>query len=127
MNDYSSWIKFIFNTAVWSVSDKWFKSLPDDLQEIIVNTARESIHMARGINVQQCLLDWEEGKKHFKDTYMVTPDVKKKWKKKLRPAFYEWVTEDFGIDSDYVDNFLNQAEKISKQVKSDIMNKYGTK
>jgi len=127
VNEYSSWIKFIFNTAVWSVSDEWFQSLPEDMQSIILKSAREAVDMARGINVQQCLLDWEEGKKHFEDTYMVTPAVREKWKEKLRPAFYDWVTEDFGIEKEYVDEFLSQAEKNNKTVEKDIINKYGTK
>src|SRR6056297_1144920 len=127
VNDYTSWTKFIFNTGVWSVSDEWFKGLPAEYQKVILTTAKEAIKMARGINVQQTLLDWEEGKKHFKDTYMPTPDMQKEWKETLQPVFYKWVTEEFGLEKAVVDEFWSAAGKVSKNVDESIMDKYGVK
>ncbi len=127
VNDYSSWIKFIFNTAVWSVSDEWFQTLPEKEQNIILTTAEESIDMARGINSQQSLLGWERSKEEFEDTYNPTPQVMEEWKEVLRPAFYDWVTEDFGIPAEEVDEFWNKAEEISNEVDNKIISNYGVK
>ena len=127
VNDYSSWIKFMFNTAVWSVSDEWFKTLPEKEQNIILTTAEEAIDMARGINAQQSLLDWEKSKEEFEDTYNPPPEVMNEWKETLRPAFYEWVTEDFGIAEEEVDEFWNKAEEISNEVDNKIITNYGVK
>jgi TRAP-type C4-dicarboxylate transport system substrate-binding protein len=127
VNDYSSWIKFMFNTAVWSVSDEWFQTLPEKEQNIILTTAEESIDIARGINAQQSLLDWETAKDKFEDTYNPPPEVMNEWKETLRPAFYEWVTEDFGIPAEEVDEFWNKAEEISNEVDNKIISNYGVK
>lgn len=127
VNDYTSWTKFIFNTAVWSVSDKWFKTLPEEYQNVILTTSEEAIDIARGINAQQSVLDWEEGKNHYKDTYMPTPEVQKQWEEKLRPVFYEWVTKDFGIKKEVVDEFWEKADNISEEVDNKIISNYGTK
>lgn len=125
VNDYTSWTKFIFNTAVWSVSDEWFKELPREYQKVILTTAKEAVKMARGINVQQTLLDWEKGKEHFKDTYMPTPAVQKEWKETLQPVFYDWVTEEFGLKEEVVDEFWSAANEVSENVDQSIMEKYG--
>jgi len=127
VNDYTSWIKFIFNTAVWSVSDEWFQTLPEKEQNIILTTAEEAIDIARGINAQQSMLDWDEANKNFEDTYNPPPEVMEEWKEVLRPAFYEWVTEDFGIPAEEVDEFWNKAEEISNDVDSKIISNYGVK
>src|SRR6056297_403460 len=127
VNDYSSWTKFIFNTAVWSVSDKWFKSLPEHEQNIILTTSQEAIDMARGINAQQSLLGWETSKEEFDDTYNPPPEVMDEWKEVLRPAFYEWITEDFGIPQEEVDEFWAEAARVSEEVDNKIISNYGVK
>jgi len=83
--------------------------------------------MARGINSQQSLLGWERSKKEFEDTYNPPPQVMEEWKEVLRPAFYEWITEDFGIPADEVDEFWNKAEEISNDVDNKIISNYGVK
>src|SRR6056297_496933 len=125
VNDYTSWIKFIFNTAVWSVSDEWFQTLPEKEQNIILTTAEEAIDIARGINAQQSMLDWDEADEHFEDTYNPPPEVMEEWKEVLRPAFYDWVTEDYGIAAEEVDEFWNAADEISNEVDSKIISNYG--
>ncbi len=115
VNDYSSWIQFIFNSAVWSISDKWFEKLPEEYQTIIMNTAKEATVISRGVNTQQCMLAWEEAQDKFKDTYIASPEVKKQWKEELRPIYFEWITEEFGLEEDYVKEFWEAAEKVKEE------------
>ena len=122
VNDYTSWIRFIFNTAVWSVSDKWFQELPKEYQTVIMTTAREAVMISRGINAQQSILDWEEGKKYFKDSYMPTPEVKGQWEETLKPAFYSWITEDFGLEKEDFNKFNKFVKKFNtkKGIKTNL-------
>ncbi len=125
VNDYTSWIKFIFNTAVWSVSDKWFQELPAEYQKVILTTSKEAIDIARGINAQQSMLDWEEGKEHFKESYMATPEVLNQWEAKLKPIFHKWIIDDFGLEEGFVDEFWAEASKVSENVDENIVSNYG--
>ncbi|MGM0421311.1 MAG: TRAP transporter substrate-binding protein DctP [Bacillota bacterium] len=115
VNDYSSWIQFIFNSAVWSISDDWFQQLPEEYQVIIMDTAKEAVTISRGVNTQQTMLAWEEAQDRFEDTYLATPDVMEEWKEVLRPVYFDWITEDFGLDPDYVREFWDAAEEVEEE------------
>jgi TRAP-type transport system periplasmic protein len=115
VNDYSSWIQFTFNSAVWSISDRWFEQLPEEYKIIIMDTAHEAMIISRGVNTQQCMLAWEEAKDNFEGTYLATPEVKEQWREALRPAFHEWIIEDFGLSEEFVDDFWDEAKEVSEQ------------
>ena len=115
VNDYTSWIKFIYNSAVWSVSNEWFESLPEEYQTIILNTADEAMTISRGVNTQQCMIAWEEAKENFDDTYMPTPEVMNQWKEKARPVYREWIIEDYGLSEELVNEFWNAAERVQEE------------
>lgn len=122
VNNYSSYIGHVFNSGVWMASDKWMRKLPENLQAIILTTAREAAAIGRGVDAQQSLLDWEKGKKHFKKTYMPTAEVSAQWKEILRPAFLKWITEDFGIPEERVKALWAEVERISKEQDDRIVN-----
>jgi TRAP-type C4-dicarboxylate transport system substrate-binding protein len=115
VNDYSSWIQFTFNSAIWSISDNWFEQLPEEYQVAIMDTAKEAMIISRGVNTQQCMLAWEEAQDNFKDTYLATPEVKEQWKAALRTPFHKWIIEDFGLSEEFVDEFWNAASEVSEQ------------
>jgi TRAP-type C4-dicarboxylate transport system substrate-binding protein len=125
VNDYTSYIGFVFNTGVWVISDKWFKKLPDEYKDTVLTTAYEAIQISHGVDAQQSLLAWEEGKKKFKDTYMPTPDVRQQWKEKLRPAFLKWITEDFGLKPEVVKGLWAEVDRISKELDQKIVDNRG--
>ncbi len=125
VTEYTSWIPFVYNTAVWTVSDEWFKDLPVEYQEVILNTAQEAMVVARGVDTQRSQLYWVEDSEKYEDSYMPTPEVQEEWAEILRPAFYEWITEDFGIDPDLVDEFWEAVEQVSRDVDEDIFNRLG--
>ena len=127
VTDYTSWIPFVYNTAVWTVSDAWFETLPEEYQEIIITTAYEAIQVARGVDTQRSTLYWVEDAAHYSDTYMPTPEVQEQWAEILRPAFYEWVVEDFGIDADLVDEFWAEVERQAQELNTSLMESRGKK
>lgn len=125
VTDYTSWIPFVYNTAVWTVSDVWFEKLPEEYQEIIIATAYEAIQVARGVDTQRSTLYWVDDAVHYEDTYMPTPEVQEQWQEILRPAFYEWITEDFGIDADLVDEFWAEVDRQAEELNKNLMETRG--
>ncbi len=125
VTDYTSWIPFVYNTAVWTVSDAWFEELPQEYQEVILASAQEAMTVARGVDTQRSLLYWVEDADKYEDHYMPTPEVQEQWAEVLRPAFYEWITEDFGIDAELVDEFWNAVDEVSQQVDESIYARLG--
>ncbi|WDP87047.1 MAG: TRAP transporter substrate-binding protein DctP [Desulfobacter sp.] len=122
VNKYSSYIGHVFNSGVWVASEKWFAKLPENQKTIILTTAREAAAIGRGVDAQQSLLDWEKGKKHFKDTYMPGTDATKEWKDILRPAFLNWITKDFGIAEEKVKALWAEVDRLKKENDDFIVN-----
>lgn len=126
VNDYSSYIGHAFNSGVWVISEKWFQKLPKDLQAMVLTTANEAAQIGRGIDAQQSLLEWENGKKHFKDTYMPTAEVTKQWKDILRPAFYQWITKDFGIPEAKVKALWDEVDRLNTEIDNRLVSGKGS-
>lgn len=113
---YTTWAGLVYNTVTWLVSEKWFSSLPNKDQRIIVDAARESVHMAHGVAARVSLSGWKESCEHFKKCYMLPPSEREKWRNVARPAFKKWITAKFGLPSSEVDSFWNEVHKVSQEV-----------
>ena len=123
VNDYSSYIGHVFNSGVWVASEKWMNKLPENLKEMVMTTAREAAAISRGVDAQQSLLDWEKGKKHFKETYMPNAEVSAQWKSILRPAFLKWITKDFGMDEARVKEIWSEVDRQGETLDAQIIGK----
>ncbi len=125
VTDYTSWIPFVYNSAVWTVSDDWFLQLPEEYQNIILKTAKEAIGVARGVDAQRSMLYWQEDSAKYDDSYMPTPDVLDEWAEILQPAFFEWITEDFGIAAEVVEEFWDAVAEVQREADEDVFNRLG--
>ncbi len=125
VTDYTSWIPFVYNTAVWTVSDRWFKELPEEYQEIILKTSQEAIGVARGVDAQRSLLYWRDDAPKYEDSYIPTPEVEEQWAEILQPAFREWIVEDFGVEESLVDEFWQAVEASAREADEDVMSRLG--
>ncbi len=125
VTDYTSWIPFVYNSAVWTVSDEWFKELPSDYQDIILKTASEAIGVARGVDAQRSLLYWQDDSVKYEDSYIPTPEVLEEWAEVLQPAFFEWITEDFGIDAEMVEEFWAAVDEVQRAADDDVLGRLG--
>ena len=113
---YTTWSGHIYNTVTWLVSEKWFSKLPETYRKIIVEAARESVHMAHGVAARVTLAGWQASCQHFKSCYILPPDEKQKWARTARPAFKKWITTDMGIPVSEVDAFWNEVDKVAAEV-----------
>jgi len=125
VTDYSTWLGIIYNTLTWVVNDEWFKSLPEDYQHVIIRAAREVVPLAHGIAEQASLRGWDEAKKHFKACYVPTDEDKEAFRKVAQPAYFKWITDEYGVDPDLVSSVWDEVDKVHKMDGEEWWNKYG--
>lgn len=123
--DYTTWTGHIYNTGNWLVNDQWFRNLPENYQHIILRSARQAIWYARGVAAHLCYLGWKEGTRKYKGHYIPNSKEKEAFKKIMRPAFFSWATEDFGLSEDLIKEVWSQADSISKGLDREYWDKWG--
>lgn len=116
VNDYTTLSRHIYNTQTWLVSDKWLTSLPEDIQEIIVQAAREAVGISHGIAALQAIVGWEVSCEEFKECYVLPADEREKMAEIARPAWKTWIVNDFGIDEKKVDGLWAEVGRLSEEI-----------
>ncbi|WP_205648737.1 DctP family TRAP transporter solute-binding subunit [Acuticoccus kandeliae] len=125
VNDYTTLSGHVYNSQSWLVSDKWFKSLPEEYQEAIVTSAREAIEIAHGISSLAAIEGWEASCKEFDECYVLPSAEREKMAAIARPAWREWITTDFGLDAALVDELLAEVQKTDADLTAEEMDLYG--
>ncbi|HET7409097.1 MAG TPA: TRAP transporter substrate-binding protein DctP, partial [Paracoccaceae bacterium] len=125
VNDYTTLSGHIYNSQTWLVSEKWFQSLPEEYQDIIVKAARESIAIGHGVAALQAISGWQISCEEFEECYVLPAAERKKMAEIARPAWREWITTDFGIDAKLVDDLLAEVKRIEEEVGAHDVETYG--
>jgi tripartite ATP-independent transporter DctP family solute receptor len=123
--DYTTWTGHIYNTGNWVVNDKWFKALPEEYQHIILRAARQAVWYGRGLAAHLCYLGWKEGTKKFKGYYVPSTEEKEAFKKVMRPAFFKWATEEFGLPADFIKETWTKVDETSNAIDHEYWEKWG--
>ncbi|NIR30402.1 MAG: ABC transporter substrate-binding protein [Gammaproteobacteria bacterium] len=124
VTNYTTWSGHVYNTITWVVSDQWFSQLPGKYQKIIVQAAREAVHMGHGIATQITVIGWVNSCKRFKECYILPDEEKEKMKAIAQPAFKKWITEDFGIDPALVEEFWAAVDDLQTNLDASWEKKY---
>lgn len=125
VNQYTTWSGHVYNTISWMVSDKWFKALPPRHQQVIVEAAREATQVSHGIAVLAAIAGWDASCKKFKQCHILTQTERDKMAAVARPAWKQWITKDFGIDTRLVDQLWVEVARIEKEVNALDIKRYG--
>ncbi|MDF1587324.1 TRAP transporter substrate-binding protein DctP [Marinimicrococcus flavescens] len=125
VNDYTTLSRHIYNTQAWVVSEKWYQSLPDEHQEVVIRAARETIEIAHGISSMQAIQGWQASCAEFKECYVLPVEERQKMDAIARPAWRSWIVDDFGLDADLVDGLLGEVDRIVAEQKAEDMDRYG--
>jgi len=125
VNDYTTWSGHVYNSVSWVVSDKWFRSLPKQYQQVVVESAREAVQVAHGIAVLAAIKGWEASCKNFKKCHILTRQEKDAMAAVARPAWKQWITTDFGIDAGLVDSLWTEVARLQKEVNQQDYRRYG--
>ncbi|MBW2058521.1 MAG: TRAP transporter substrate-binding protein DctP [Deltaproteobacteria bacterium] len=123
--DYTSWTGHVYNSLNWVVNDEWFKGLPEEYQRVILRAARQAVMMGHGVSEFLTVLGWKTCCEKFKACYVPTPDEKAAFRDIMRPAFYKWATEEFGLKPEFIHETWNKVEEISKALDAEYMEKWG--
>ncbi|MFA5522192.1 MAG: TRAP transporter substrate-binding protein DctP [Castellaniella sp.] len=116
VNDYTTLSRHIYNTQTWLVSDKWMSTLPDNYKEIIIQAAREAVGISHGIAALQAIVGWEVSCKEFKECYVLPADERQKMADIARPAWKNWIVNDFGIQEEKVDALWAEVDRLTKEI-----------
>ncbi|NIS69359.1 MAG: ABC transporter substrate-binding protein [Proteobacteria bacterium] len=123
--DYTSWTGHVYNSLNWVVSDAWFKELPNDYQRIILRAAREAVMYGHGLSAHLNFLGWQQSCEKFKGCYVPTPDEKAAFREIMRPAYFKWATEDFGLKAEFIREVWSKVDEISRDLDNQYKEKWG--
>lgn len=123
--DYTSWTGHVYNSLNWVVSDTWFKRLPDDYQRVILRAAREAVMYGHGLSAHLNFLGWRQSCEKFKDCYVPTSGEKAAFRDLMRPAYFKWATEDFGLKAEFIHEVWGEVDRISMTLDKEYLDKWG--
>lgn len=125
VTDYTTLTGHVYNSAAWLVSEEWFQSLTESQQEAIVTSAREAIAIGHGMSGALATASWEESCETFQECYIMPPEERARMSEIATPAWREWIVNDFGLDGDRVDAFLEEVERVRIEVAESDVATYG--
>ncbi|MFW6076518.1 MAG: TRAP transporter substrate-binding protein DctP [Hyphomicrobiales bacterium] len=125
VNDYTTLSGHVYNSQSWLVSENWYQSLPEEYQEIVVRSAREAIELAHGIAALQAIDGWQLSCEQFEECYVLPAAEREKMAEIARPAWREWIVDDFGLDAELVDGLLEEVSRVEKELYAEDMERYG--
>ncbi|MFB9147216.1 TRAP transporter substrate-binding protein DctP [Halomonas alkalicola] len=125
VTDYTTLTGHVYNSAAWLVSEDWFQSLTESQQEAIVTSAREAIAIGHGMSGALATASWQESCETFQECYIMPPEERARMSEIATPAWREWIVNDFGLDGDRVDAFLEEVERVRVEVAESDVATYG--
>ncbi|MDZ7853174.1 MAG: TRAP transporter substrate-binding protein DctP [Halomonas sp.] len=125
VTDYTTLTGHVYNSAAWLVSEEWFQSLTEAQQVAIVTSAREAIAIGHGMSGALATASWEESCERFEECYIMPPEERQRMAEIARPAWRDWIVNDFGIEAEKVDAFLEEVARVGEVVVEQDANRYG--
>lgn len=125
VNDYTTLSGHVYNSQSWLVSEAWFQSLPEEYRQAIVLAAREAVRIGHGIAALQAIDGWAVSCEEFDECYVLPAEERRRMAEVARPAWRQWITEDFGIDAGLVDGLLTEVVRIEDEIAAEDMALYG--
>ncbi len=125
VTDYTTLTGHVYNSAAWLISEDWFQSLTESQQEAVVTSAREAIAIGHGMSGALATASWEESCATFSECYIMPPEERARMADIATPAWRDWIVDDFGLDADHVDAFLEEVERVRVEVAESDVDTYG--
>lgn len=125
VTDFTTLTGHVYNSAAWLVSEEWFQSLSEAHQQAIVTSAREAIAIGHGMAGSLATASWAESCARFEECYIMPPEERQRMAEIARPEWRNWIVNDFGIEADKVDAFLEEVARVGEAVVEQDVNRYG--
>lgn len=98
----------VYAVSAMLVNDKFYQSLPKDLQQVVDNAQKVALAVNRGVSRYTDHMALDNLKKNGMEIHVVTPAEKQLFKAKAQPPVLEWLRKEVG--GDWVDGMLKAAE-----------------
>lgn len=102
--------------AVFAVSEKWFQSLPPDIQTKVKIAGKIATTAGRGAAWTNNKLALEFVTKHGMKVYAPNPEQRKQFKKLGQPGVLAWMRKNPKIDNQLIDELLQAVENAEKKL-----------
>ncbi len=125
VTDYTTMTRHVYNSATWVVSETWYQSLPEEHQQAIVQSAREAIEMSHGIAAGLATAGWQTSCEKFEECYVLPAAEREKMAALARPAWKDWIVDDFGVSAELVEGLWAEVDRIANEVAQRDYERYG--
>ena len=125
VTDYTTLTGHVYNSAPWVVSESWYQSLPETHQQAVISSAREAIQLSHGMSGALATASWVESCERFESCYLMPDAERERMAEIARPAWQEWIVNDFGMDEARMQGLLDEVERVGQQLAEDDLRIYG--
>lgn len=125
VNDYTTLSGHIYNSQTWVVSEAWFQTLPEEHRNVIVQAAAEAVGIGHGIASLQAIDGWNISCQEFDECYVLPAAERARMAELARPAWREWIVNDFGVEAELVDSLFAQVSEVEAKLKTANWEMYG--
>ncbi|SDG58861.1 TRAP-type C4-dicarboxylate transport system, substrate-binding protein [Onishia taeanensis] len=125
VTDYTTLTGHVYNSAPWVVSESWFQELPEDYQDAVVTSAREAITMSHGMSGALATASWQESCERFEECYIMPTAERERMADIARPAWQDWIVNDYGMDESLVDDMLTEVARVGDETAEQDIARYG--
>ncbi|WP_163557368.1 TRAP transporter substrate-binding protein DctP [Halomonas sp. NO4] len=125
VTDYTTLTGHVYNSAPWVVSESWYQELPEEYQQIVVTSAREAIEMSHGMSGALATASWQESCERFEECYLMPEAERERMAEIARPAWQEWIVEEFGMEAQRVQGLLDEVARVGETVADEDFRVYG--
>lgn len=125
VTDYTTLTGHVYNTQTWLVSEDWYQALPEEYQRIITTSAQEAIKLSHGTAGALATASWKKSCEVFKECYIMPAEERQRMAEMARPAWKDWVVNDFGLEESLIDELWAEVEQVNEQLKAQDFERYG--
>jgi TRAP-type C4-dicarboxylate transport system substrate-binding protein len=90
------------------VNEKFYQSLPKDLQQVVENAQKTALAVNRGVSRYTDYAATENLKKQGMEIYVLTPEERRQFKDSAQAPVLDWLRKEVG--NDWVNGMLQAAE-----------------
>jgi tripartite ATP-independent transporter DctP family solute receptor len=106
----------VFSFLVNLVNEKWLKSLPKDLQDVILQADEMSVQIHNALSYLEEKKDIAELREMGLDIYEPPLEVKEEFRRLTQKSAIEWMKKQKDIDSKFIDMILEETKQVEKEL-----------
>jgi tripartite ATP-independent transporter DctP family solute receptor len=106
----------VYSFLVNLINEKWLRSLPPDLQAVILQADEMSVKIHNTLSYLEEKKDIEELREMGLDIYDPPLEVKNEFRQLTQKSAIEWMRNQKDIDSKFIDMILEETKEVEKEL-----------